>query len=68
MIDNRGIFILIMAYENECLVPSFTECFNNIFGQAAVHIVETMERLIKYQQFWVFHKGTRQEYHTLFAA
>lgn len=63
----RQIF-LIVRHHDECLVASLAEGVNDTLYQFSVSLVQSVQRLIKYQQLRVFDKCTRQQNHALLAA
>ena len=68
VVDAGGAFFFVVADEDERLVGTLTEGLDDVFHQAAVHIVESVERFVENQQFGVLHEGACQEHQPLFAA
>ena len=58
---------LKVADHHQCLVGTGTEGINDALHFATVEGIQSMQRLIEYQQFGVFHKRPGQQYQTLFA-
>ena len=61
-------FFLIVCHEDQRLVGTLTEKLDNLSYKLPIFVVEAVKRLIKNQQFWIFHKGTCQETQSLLTA
>ena len=68
VVDAGGSFFFVVADEDERLVGTLTEGLDDVFHQAAVHVVKSVERFVENQQFGVFYEGTCQEHQSLLAA
>ena len=57
MINTLWTLFFVMTDKDERLVFTLAEGVDDVLGQLAVVIVESVQGLVKYQQFGVFHKG-----------
>ena len=67
MVNAGGTFFFIVTDEDERLIASLTEGVDDVLDKMSVDIVKAMKRLVENEQFRVFHKGSCNEYHSLFA-
>lgn len=58
-------FFLIVCDHNECLVLSFAVCLDDVFDEAAVDEVESMQRLVEDEQGRILDKGAGKEHKAL---
>ena len=68
VVDACGKLLFVVRDHDQRLVGSLAESLDDIFHQASVAVVETMQRLVEDQQLRVFDEGPRQEHETLLAA
>ena len=56
-----------MADHDERLATTFAECLDNMLHEGSATRIETVERLVKNEQLWVFDKGAGKKDKTLLA-
>ena len=60
VVDAGRKFFLIVGHHDQRLVPAFAESLDDVFHPSAERHVETLKRLIEYQQFGILYEGTCQ--------
>ena len=68
VVDAGGTLFAVVADEDEGLAGALAEGLDDVLHQAAIRVVEAVQRLVEDEQFWVLDEGTRQEDEALFAA
>ena len=66
--NTGGQFFLIMCDDDECLVRATAEVQDYLTYEAAVAVVETVERFVENEEFGVFDEGTCQQAESLLSA
>ena len=64
----RGQFLLVVRDHNEGFVRTQAELLDYLANEAAISVVETVQRFVEDEQFGVFHECTSQEAESLLAA
>ena len=67
VIDTTRQLFLVVRNEYHRLVLALAKSLNDVLHQPTIHIVESMQRFIQNQQFWVFHERASQQHQSLFA-